>query len=515
MVVRAGGTDYVGVADAIRRCADSLRALDAGGSRGSESVEALLEARDDILSKVEVAEGRYRAAGNALVEYAGALERAQTDSLNALVAAKSAQQDVDEAVARAGRMRESAGECPDQGDGADDRARYERAATAADGDAEVARGRVRAQRQVVLNAMGERDAAAVKAMSAIDGAGDDGLGDSWWDDWGSKVASWVAAVCDMISAVTGVLGLLVCWIPVIGQALAGVLFAVSAIAGIVAAIAHVALAVSGEESWMEALLSVAFAALGCLGLGAMKSVGTFMCKAMASRVVQQVGRTTAKHMANLAGMTEDVIGTLAGMTKGAMETLEGMRRLRTLRFAGRIGMRTLLRPGAWARIKAANNANNAVGRLGEEILLINSTAPKATFRMVQTSGRKFGEVVGRKPDVFLDSPFGKVFGDVKWMEDIPGNPQLGDFTKLVSAGSRDATLHIFRPEYYTQSTARLENLVARINEEFATHARETGIDLLKQVCIEYHSLEHAVGARAVAPVVAGAGVGHGAQGSGP
>ena len=88
VVVRQGGNDYVGVADAIKKCADSLRALDAGGSRGSESVEALLEARDDILSKVEVAEGRYRSAGNALVEYAGALERAQTDSLNALAAAK-------------------------------------------------------------------------------------------------------------------------------------------------------------------------------------------------------------------------------------------------------------------------------------------------------------------------------------------------------------------------------------------------------------------------------------------
>ncbi|AOS46805.1 hypothetical protein BH719_02075 [Pauljensenia hongkongensis] len=270
VVVRQGGNDYVGVADAIRRCADSLRALDAGGSRGSESVEALLEARDDILSKVEVAEGRYRSAGQALVEYAGALERAQTDSLNALVAAKSAQQDVDEAVARAGRMRESAGEYPEQGDGADDRARYERAAAAADGDAEVARGRVRAQRQVILNAMGERDAAAVKAMNAIDGAGDDGLGDSWWDDWGSKVASWVAAVCDMISAITGVLGLLVCWIPVIGQALAGVLFAISAIAGVVAAIGHALRWWYGEESLVAALVSVVFAVLGGLGLAGMR-----------------------------------------------------------------------------------------------------------------------------------------------------------------------------------------------------------------------------------------------------
>ena len=39
---------------------------------------------------------------------------------------------------------------------------------------------------MVLGAMGERDTAAVKAMNAIDGAGDDGLGDSWWDDWGPR-----------------------------------------------------------------------------------------------------------------------------------------------------------------------------------------------------------------------------------------------------------------------------------------------------------------------------------------
>ena len=306
MVVRAGGNDYVGVADAIRRCADSLRALDAGGSRGSESVEALLETRDDILSKVEVAEGRYRSAGNALVEYAGALERAQTDSLNALAAAKSAQQDVDEAVGRAARMRESAGEYPEQGDGADDRARYERAATAADGDAEVARGRVRAQRQVVLNAMGERDAAAVKAMNAIDGAGDDGLGDSWWDDWGSKIVSWIATICDLVAQILGVLALLVAFIPLIGQALSAVLLTLSAIAGVVGAIAHIALAVSGDETFLAALVSVAFATLGCIGFGGM--------------------RLLTKHIISLSGLSRvrNLISATFGR-KGIASTFENLR----------------------------------------------------------------------------------------------------------------------------------------------------------------------------------------------
>ena len=82
--------DYQRMADSIASCAQALRSLDAGGSRGSQAVAALLETRDDLLDKVGVAEGRYREAGGALEEYAGALDRAQSDSLNALAAAKSA-----------------------------------------------------------------------------------------------------------------------------------------------------------------------------------------------------------------------------------------------------------------------------------------------------------------------------------------------------------------------------------------------------------------------------------------
>ena len=464
VVVRQGGNDYVGVADAIRRCADSLRALDAGGSRGSESVEALLETRDDILSKVEVAEARYRSAGNALVEYAGALERAQTDSLNALAAARSAQLDVDEAVARAGRMRESAGEYPEQGDGADDRARYERAATTADADASAARGRVQAQRQVILNAMGERDTAAVKAQNAIDGAGDDGLGDSWWDDWGAKIASWVAKICDIVSAITGVLGLLVCWIPVIGQALAGVLFAISAISGIVAAIAHVALAVGGEESWMEALISVAFAALGCLGLGAMKGVGKVMCKAMAKQV---------ENLAKVAGSSKSLLG--------------------------KIGLRTLLRPGGFGRIMAQLsknrpaflNRNSMIGKLGEEIMLIKPGSK------LQYPASKFGGSSHiRIPDLNFNVFGNRIIGEVKFWRNIDNVEQLRDFARIAASEGADGTLHLFHPAYYTQSV-----------EGFAKWA--TSANSVKDgINVAFHHIEDFLGLRMVAPVIAGSGVGH-------
>ena len=223
VVVRQGALDYQRMADSIASCAQALRSLDAGGSRGSQAVAALLETRDDLLDKVGVAEGRYREAGGALEEYAGALDRAQSDSLNALAAAKSAQADAMEARTRAERMRASAEEYPADGDAGDDRARYMRLAGAADADEAAAQGRVAAQKEIIDRAVSERDIAAERAIEIINGACGDGLADSWWDDWGKAITQWIAKICEIISGIAGVLALLVSWVPIVGQALAAFL----------------------------------------------------------------------------------------------------------------------------------------------------------------------------------------------------------------------------------------------------------------------------------------------------
>jgi len=54
----------------------------------------------------------------------------------------------------------------------------------------------------------------------------------------------------------------------LGQAL----LAIAAIAGVVAAVANIALAATGEKSWTEAIISIVFAALGCVGLGGLRGV---------------------------------------------------------------------------------------------------------------------------------------------------------------------------------------------------------------------------------------------------
>ena len=128
-----------------------------------------------------------------------------------------------DARTRAERMRASAEEYPADGDGADDRARYMRLAGAADADEAAAQERVAAQKEIIDRAVSERDIAAERAIEIINGACGDGLADSWWDDWGRAITQWIAKICEIISGITGVLALLVSWVPIVGQALAAFL----------------------------------------------------------------------------------------------------------------------------------------------------------------------------------------------------------------------------------------------------------------------------------------------------
>ena len=166
VAVRAGAVSWTALADQISHCAQSLRALEAGASRGADSVAALLEARDEIVDQVGVMEARYRQAGVALEEYAVVLDRAQSESLQAWYAARDAQGELDAAVGRSESFARSAQDAGAAGDD-EERARCTRLAGAAEADAACARGRIAAQQQVVTAAVEQRDAAAVRAMGLI------------------------------------------------------------------------------------------------------------------------------------------------------------------------------------------------------------------------------------------------------------------------------------------------------------------------------------------------------------
>ncbi|MDJ0375907.1 hypothetical protein [Cryobacterium sp. PH31-L1] len=87
---------YLEVADAILSAERRLRNLDAGGSVVSEAVEALQETANSVADNLLQAARRYRAVGQALLDYAPQLESAQQESQSALESARVAQETADE-----------------------------------------------------------------------------------------------------------------------------------------------------------------------------------------------------------------------------------------------------------------------------------------------------------------------------------------------------------------------------------------------------------------------------------
>lgn len=163
---------------------------------------------------------------------------------------------------------------------------------------------IEAAREKINEAKKIRDAAAKRARESLDAViNHDSLKDGFWEtltDSIAEITSWVATVC-------GILSLIVGWIPVIGQALAGVLGAIAMIATLINFIATLVQVAQGNADWMD----VGMAALGFLmmgvGKGFSKIAGKFakgtlgrLGKAGVARTARQVSRAN-KNLRRAAG----------------------------------------------------------------------------------------------------------------------------------------------------------------------------------------------------------------------
>ncbi|WP_284294250.1 polymorphic toxin-type HINT domain-containing protein [Luteimicrobium album] len=274
VLVLSGGREYLDVADAINGAAAAMARLDTGGAI-SQAVDALVEARDDTIGQIRKAHGRYVAAGDALITYAGVLESVQTDTARALEQAGAA--------------------FDEQADAARTRTYYQQLAEVETDPAtknlylqhaDLAGQNAATSLQVVARATGDVAAAVdVRDRAAEDAAGHihqavahDGLDDSWWDNWGAKFVAAIADVADLVSQITGTLAMVVAFIPGIGQALAGALLVIAAVAAITSALANIALAATGKRTWAQAGVAVAGAALSTLGLSTAARAATGISK---------------------------------------------------------------------------------------------------------------------------------------------------------------------------------------------------------------------------------------------
>lgn len=351
--VELAGQHYGRVAEAISSAAQQLREIASLGGSTSKAVDAVRETAEEVAGKISRAHDRYQEVGSALTAYATELRQAQADSLTALNAATNAQQAVDAAAGDVRGARQAI-EDVDPAAPADPTAAAARQ-TALSGardrldDADAA---LEAARQDLQAAVELRDTAASTAISAIEGIiGSDDLNDGWWEDWGSKVAHALSAVAGAIASVAGILALVLCWVPVLGQALA----AVALIAGVVKLAADVALKMNGEGSWGDIIWGV----VGVASFGVGRVVGT--TARLASRGAQGVARLDAGRLAATSiasrtaaglpssGSSASVINQLVGTTSGALTRNQARTLAGQLDDVGRFGSSAgwqSLRPGA-------------------------------------------------------------------------------------------------------------------------------------------------------------------------
>ncbi|CAL9475982.1 putative T7SS-secreted protein [Streptomyces sp. Tu 3180] len=285
------GRDLRKTAESIRKQADEIKALASVDQWKSKTADEFRKEAEEAEGKLRKAFKRYDAAADALgekvidggcsKEYASELHRAQTMADKALRDARDAH---DEQKASTGALDKLPGDTPDDDP---DRKKLEKRQEAAASALERAKKDLEA-------AKGVRDAAAKRARDSIRYAIDhDGLKDGTWDkfkDWVHDNAGWMKKVLEAtgwISTICGTLALMVGWIPIVGQVLAGVLGTIALAATLVSLVGHTLLAVAGEGSWFDVALDVV--GLATLGIGR----GALAGAKGASLAAKSLGRSAA------------------------------------------------------------------------------------------------------------------------------------------------------------------------------------------------------------------------------
>ncbi|MEU6732825.1 putative T7SS-secreted protein [Streptomyces physcomitrii] len=288
-------------ADAIRKQADEIKALsDVEAWKGKAATEFRDQA-EEADGKLRKAFKRYDVAAKALgtevapgerESYASELKRAQTKADKALEDAKEADSEQKAHAKALDKLPEDTAE--------DDPGRKK-----LEGREQAAGSALAQAKRDLSAAKGIRNDAARKAAKAIrDVIENDGLKDGRWDkfkDWVHDNKGWIDEVLEWsgrIATVCGGLSLVVGWIPVIGQALAGILGTIALIATAVSLVGHLALALAGEGSWFDVAMDVV--GLATLGIGR----GAIAGAKGASQAAKGAARTAAYRQARAKGLSE-------------------------------------------------------------------------------------------------------------------------------------------------------------------------------------------------------------------
>lgn len=309
--VAALGKELRKTADELKRQVRNLRALAELESWDSEAGRKYRKKAKHSLGKLEAAHKRYDTAADAMGTRVDDVGDRYEDKLHAKP--KNYATDLNRAQEIADEARREGRDAGDRKTssqkelnhqhkeaGKHKKKELESKHSAAHGDIEAARDKIEKAKAI-------RDAAAKRARDSINEVVDnDSLKDNFWKSLIADIAdvtSWIATVC-------GVLSMLVGWIPIIGQALAGVLGAIAMVATLVNVACTLIQYIQGDAGLMD----LGMAALGFLMMGVGKAFGKVAGKFVGKLLprITRASSRSARSPSKLAKLDRQKLNKLSG-----------------------------------------------------------------------------------------------------------------------------------------------------------------------------------------------------------
>jgi len=287
-LLRKKALHYQEIGNAIARSVNTLGAIGSDDAMTSEAIDALRESAADVGEDIGKARTRYQETAAALITYASALGQAQADAESAITLISSRDGDADAARRRL-RLAEQALEDAEDAD----RAVRQRAVDNAEADLAVAEGSLGNAEQAWRDARDAKNTAAEVAIAAIVNVVDtnnNGLADSWWDDWGEFLFDVLKTICDW----AGFLAIFLSWVPILGQ----ILIVLAAIGAIITLLEAIVNAITGEGDWWGVLGAAVGAALTLFG----GKIFAFAAKGLKAAMVVRSGARSATALRALQGV---------------------------------------------------------------------------------------------------------------------------------------------------------------------------------------------------------------------
>ncbi|MFF2369853.1 hypothetical protein [Agromyces sp. NPDC058110] len=266
VVLRRTGQRYSETASAIRDAVATLDRIAEPSAMVSVAVDRVRADAERLSRDIAAAERRYGETGDALVEYAAALERAQDDADRAIRDAQDAEGDSAALEARQRTLRSRLDALPDDAPAADLRS-LQRSLSSVGTDLGRSEGAAESARQRWEEAAADRDRAARIAIDRIrDVVDGSDLNDSFWDDLKGTIGAVFDAIGDVVRAIaSAVVSAVKAIVEAVTVILATLLVVVAAILllglAVVAALIVLAVAIAALVIVVAAAALLAFVAI--------------------------------------------------------------------------------------------------------------------------------------------------------------------------------------------------------------------------------------------------------------